>query len=606
METLNSEVESGACHMFRRALLPIPFAAILLALSACGSSNSNPSKLVSAQDNLATATPIKHLIVIFGENRSFDHYFGTYPNATNPTGEPVFTSAAGTPAVNGLTNALLTNNPNVTNASNIAAATAAGFPTTDMNPFRLDRSQANTADMNHSYTPEQLAEDNGVMDAFVANTGTASAGGAGAFGTVAQVMGFFDGNTVTSMWNYAQNFAMSDNAYTNDFGPSTPGALGVVAGTTNGAVPGVGTPSVIPDGQGGLTLINDTDPAGDVCSSTTSTVSMTSKNIGDLLNAKGITWGGFMGGFNLQTVNANGTVGCKRSTFSTVLNSSPADYVQHHAWFQYYTSTANLAHTRPTSVALIGQTDPLDSTATPVHHQYDYNDFIAAVSTGNYPSVNYIKAPSIGDGHPGNSDPLDEQSFVTNVVNFLEQQPDWKNTAVIVTYDDSDGWYDHRFGGVTASSFDSATSEGVNLPSKTVKGADQLNGAGVCNVSGAQQGMGVNGGAVNGRCGPGTRIPFLVISPWAKTNFVDDTPISQASVIRFIEDNWLGGQRIGQGSDDATAGSINNMFNFSGSGNAPTVFLDPNQGTKLSTAPTALPFMPPSAAPAAAASGTAT
>jgi phospholipase C len=609
METLNSEVESGACHMFRKALLPIPLAAILLALSACGSSNSNPSKLVSAQDNLATATPIKHLVVIYGENRSFDNYFGTYPNATNPTGEPVFTPAAGTPTVNGLTNALMTNNPNVTNASNVAAATKAGFPATDMNPFRLDRSQANTADQNHSYTPEQLAADGGLMDAFVANTGTASSGSAGAFGTIAQVMGFFDGNTVTGMWNYAQNFALNDNAYTNDFGPSTPGALGVVAGTTNGAVPGVGTASTVPDGQGGLTLINDTDPAGDVCSSTTSTVSMSSKNIGDLLNAKGITWGGFMGGFNLQTVNANGTTGCKRSTFSSVLNATEADYVQHHAWFQYFATTSNPAHTRPTSIATVGMTDPLDSTATPVHHQYDYNDFVAAVSSGNYPSVSYIKAPSVGDSHPGNSDPLDEQSFVTNLVNFLEQQPDWKSTAVIVTYDDSDGWYDHRFGATTTSSFDTATSESVNLPSKTVKGADQLNGAGVCNASGAQQGMGVSGGAVNGRCGPGTRIPFLVISPWAKTNFVDDTQVSQASVIRFIEDNWLGGQRIGQGSDDATAGVITNMFNFTGSGNAPTVFLDPNQGTKLSAAPTALPFLPPSAAPAAAASaasGTAT
>jgi phospholipase C len=585
METLNSEVETGACHMFRRALLPIPLAAILLALSACGSSNSNPSKLVSPQDNLATATPIKHVVVIFGENRSFDNYFGTYPTASNPAGEPVFTSAAGTPTVNGLTLALLKNNPNVTNASNIAAATKAGFPATDMNPFRLDRSQANTADMNHSYTPEQLAADNGLMDAFPANTGTASAGGAGAFGTIAQVMGFFDGNTVTGLWNYAQNFAMNDNAYTNDYGPSTPGALGVVAGTTNGAVTVNGPASVIPDGQGGFTLINDTDPAGDTCATGT-TVRMTSKNIGDLLNAKGVTWGGFMGGFDLTAVNPNGTTGCQRSTFSSVLNSSSADYVQHHNWFQYYTTTANPLHTRPSSVAAIGGTDPLDSTATPVHHEYDYNDFIAAVKAGNYPSVNYIKAPSVADSHPGNSDPLDEQAFVTNLVNFLQEQPDWKSTAVIVTYDDSDGWYDHRFGGVTTSSFDTATVESVNLPSKTVTGADQLNGVGVCNVSGAQQGMGVNGGAVNGRCGPGTRIPFIVISPWAKVNFVDDTQISQASVIRFIEDNWLGGARIGGGSDDATAGVITNMFDFSGSaGKATTVFLDPTQGTKLAAAP---------------------
>ena len=92
---------------------------------------------------------------------------------------------------------------------------------------------------------------------------------------------------------------------------------------------------------------------------------------------------------------------------------------------------------------MIGSTDPLDNTATPVHHQYDTDDFFAAVKAGNYPSVNFIKAPAFQDGHAGYSDPLDEQAFVTKVVNFLQQQPDWKNTAVIVAYDDSDGWYDH-------------------------------------------------------------------------------------------------------------------------------------------------------------------
>jgi phospholipase C len=49
-----------------------------------------------------TATPIKHLVVIFGENISFDHYFGTYPNATNPSGEPTFRPSPGTPGINGL------------------------------------------------------------------------------------------------------------------------------------------------------------------------------------------------------------------------------------------------------------------------------------------------------------------------------------------------------------------------------------------------------------------------------------------------------------------------------------------------------------------------
>ena len=570
--------------MLRKGLLPVKLAALLLTLSACGGGHNNSSTAaISAQDALPTATPIKHLVVIYGENRSFDHYFGTYPKATNPAGEPAFTAAANTPTVNGLTPALMTANPNTTNAANLARAASAGFPASEMNPFRIDRAQANTADQNHAYTPEELAADGGKMDAFVANTGTASAGGAGAFGTVAQVMGYFDGNTVTAMWNYAQNYAMSDNAYTDSFGPSTPGAVNVVAGTTNGAVVKTGAGSVVPDGQGGFTLINDTDPANDICSSA-NTVQMTSKNIGDLLNAKNITWGGFMGGFILQTTNANGTTGCKRSTFSNTLNSSPADYVQHHNWFQYYASTSNPTHARPTSTALIGATDPLDSTATPVHHEYDYNDFVAAVNAGNFPSVSYIKAPSVGDGHPGNSDPLDEQTFVTNTINFLQQQPDWNSTAVIITYDDSDGWYDHRFGPTVNASFDKTTVQSVNPSPATVTGADQLSGPGSCTGPGATQATGLNGTPVNGRCGPGTRIPFIVISPWAKVNFVDDTMITQASVIRFIEDNWLGGQRIGQGSDDATTGSIMSMFDFS-SPKASTVFLDPTQGTKLTSPP---------------------
>src|SRR5271169_473819 len=119
------------------------------------------------------------------------------------------------------------------------------------------------------------------------------------------------------------------------------------------------------DGQRGWTQIGDTDPAGDVCTTNPLNNSLSSKNIGDLLNAANITWGGFMGGFNLQTVNANGTTGCARSTWSDVLGSAPTDYIQHHAWFQYYASTGNPTHQRPTSTAMVGFTEPtLDNTAT--------------------------------------------------------------------------------------------------------------------------------------------------------------------------------------------------------------------------------------------------
>jgi phospholipase C len=102
-----------------------------------------PAFAASPQDALVTATPIKHLVVIFGENESFDRYFGTYPNATNPPGEPAFTALPNTPAINGLTPDLLNNDPNL-NSANGAGAT---------NPFRLDRSQAHTSSQNHAYGP---------------------------------------------------------------------------------------------------------------------------------------------------------------------------------------------------------------------------------------------------------------------------------------------------------------------------------------------------------------------------------------------------------------------------------------------------------------------
>lgn len=554
-------------------MVGVPTAAMAIGLYACGGgNNSNPSSSQSIQNRLATATPIKHVVVIYNENVSFDHYFATYPNAANPAGEPAFTPAAGTPAVNGLSGTLLTANPNFTNTANGTGAA---------NPFRLDRTQAATADQNHAYTAEQHAYDNGAADLFPKYTGKGTAGGAGAFGTAGQVMGYYDGNTVGALWNYAQKFAMSDNAYTSTYGPSTPGALEVVSGQTNGLQPvkfSTGPVSAtatgsyyVNDGQGGFTLINDVDPANDTCSSTTDTALLNAKNIGDLLNAQNISWGGFMGGFNLTTVNSNGTTGCKRSTLSPVVGQTTADYVPHHNWFQYFASTANPTHARPSSAAVIGLSLEADGkTPEPANHQYDTDDFFATVKAGNYPSVSFIKAPAFQDGHAGYSDPLDEQAFTAKIVNFLQQQPDWASTAVIVAWDDSDGWYDHAYAVPTSSSFDAI--------------ADQVNGAGTCGTATAP--LGVKGAPVNGRCGPGTRIPFVVISPWAKVNYVDHTQISQASVTRFIEDNWLNGTRLGGGSFDATAGSINGLFNFSGAGNNPTLFVDPNLGTPVASVPT--------------------
>jgi phospholipase C len=275
---------------------------------------------------------------------------------------------------------------------------------------------------------------------------------------------------------------------------------------------------------------------------------MTGKNIGDLLNAANVTWGWFQGGFNLSITNPNGTTGCARSTVSPIVGAIP-DYVQHHQPFQYYKSTQNLTHARPTSVATIGTTDA-------ANHQYDSQDFTAALAAGNLPAVSFLKAPASQDAHPGNSDPLDEQTFVVNTINAIEQSSFWSSTAIIIAYDDSDGWYDHA----------------SNLINGSTTSADTVNGAGVCiSATAAAAALpGITGTKpAQGRCGYGPRQPLLVISPWAKKNYISSIVTDQSSITRFIEDTFLSSQRIGGGSFDSVAGSLNDMFNFTNSAVVP-------------------------------------
>jgi len=537
----------------------------LLAIYAMILGTTTPTFAKDGNDNrnngAPTATPIKHLVIIFQENVSFDHYFGTYPNAQNTTpGEPVFNARKDTPTVNGYSPLLLLKNPNLNPINGISAT----------NPFRLARSQALTSSQNHNYGPEQAAYDKGVMDIYPKTTGAAGpppSAPPAIVDTTGLVMGFYDGNTVTAYWNYAQNFAMSDNSFSTGFGPSTPGALNLISGQTNGVIQTInGTGNQTPGGAGSLTMIGDADPIGDACSGPTKNQgTMGGQNIGNLLNAAGVTWGFFSGGFDLTITNSNGTTGCKRST-TGVTGVTAADYVPHHQPFQYYASTANPAHTRPSSIAEIGHNGP-------ANHQYDLHDFFDALSAGNLPSVSYIKAIAAQDGHPGNSDPLDEQIHVVNVINALQQSKDWDSTAVVILYDDSDGWYDHQLSPIL---------------NQSTSPADLLTGPGTCgDGSTALPGITINGVAnphAQGRCGYGPRQPLIVVSPWARENFVDHSITDQSSTLRFIEDNWLNKARISNGSYDEFANSLSQMFNFDNErdGDRRFLILDPNLGTVLS------------------------
>jgi|SRR5579871_419195 len=485
----------------------------------------------AAQTMAQPTTQIEHVVVIFQENVSFDHYFATYPYAANPGGEPVFVPREGrhgTPSVNGLSGPLMTNNPNA------------------ISPFRLDRTQAIICDQDHDYTAEQKAMNGGLMDQFVENLGTTPKGCNDAGKGAGLVMSYYDGNTVTALWNYAQHFAMSDNFFSTNFGPSTLGALNLISGRTNGA-------TIVHDAGNGAKLVqngsivSDIQPALDDCVSATSTsATMTGTNIGDLLNKNAVTWGWFAGGFKPSSVSS-GSATCATQHTQFDGTASRADYVPNHEPFQFFQSTANPHHLPPTSVAMIGKTDQ-------ANHQYDISDFFAALNAGNLLSVSFLKAPAYQDGHAQYSNPLDEQTFLVNTINALESSPFWESTAVFITYDDSDGLYDHVMPPI------------VNGSKSNV---DALSGPGACGTQAAN--------APSGRCGYGQRLPLLVISPFARENFVDHSITDQASILRFIEDNWSLG-RIGGSSFDQIAGPLWNMFNLSDGGDAGKLYLDPATG----------------------------
>jgi len=499
---------------FRPAKLIAPLAILPGLLAGVGAE--------AAED---TTTPIKHVIVIFQENISFDHYFATYPKALNGPGETPFHGAPGTPSVNGLNDALLNHNPN------------------KANPFRLSPKQAATCDMDHDYMPEQQAFDGGLMDKFVEYT-SAYPGEKGCGPN--DVMGYFDGNTVTALWTYAQHFAMSDNSYGTTFGPSTPGVLNLVAGQTHGADPAdLNDQGYVVSLQG--SVIGDDDPQFDDCSAGGKLLAVSGRNVGDLLNAKNVTWGWFQGGFR-PTGSKDGKAVCGAK--STNLVGKPvADYSPHHEPFEYYQQTSNPHHLAPTSVAMIGKTDQ-------ANHQYDLADFYAALAQGHLPSVSYVKAKKYQDGHAGYSNPIDEQAFLVDLISKLEKSHYWRDTAIVISYDDSDGWYDHVMPPILNGS---ATPQ------------DALNGPGKCGTAGA--------GAYPARCGYGPRLPLLVISPYARVNFVDHSLTDQSSILRFIEDNWNLG-RIGDQSYDELAGSLDNMFDWHRAGAKP-VWLDPKTGLAM-------------------------
>jgi phospholipase C len=306
-------------------------------------------------------------------------------------------------------------------------------------------------------------------------------------------------------------------------------------------------------------MFGDVDPYYDTCSDTSHTTTgalgvMSGQNIGDLLNAKHVTWGWFQGGFAPTSTNSGGAV-CG-ATHSNVGGNPSADYSAHHNPFEYYASTANPDHLPPSSLSEIGYTDQ-------ANHEYDISDFSDALNGAGHaalPAVSYLKAPEYQDAHPGYSDPLDEQTFLVNTINSIEKSKYWSSTAIVITYDDSDGWYDHQAPEVISGSNDPAVDSSIctSVP--------------------------VTVGTTNDRCGFSQRLPLVVISPYTRENYVSSNLTNTASVVKFIEDNWLNGERIAD-SYDAVSGSLDaagGVLNFRQAPHLTPVILNPATGAVVS------------------------
>jgi phospholipase C len=151
-------------------------------------------------------------------------------------------------------------------------------------------------------------------------------------------MGYYDGDTMTALWNYAQYFAMSDNFFDSEFGTTVMGHLNLISGQTHQT-----SVQTIAGKVANGSVIANVEAGFDDCvtSSSGTPVQMTSLNIGDLLNAKTVTWGWFYGDF-------------PQSAGDQPITNCPSSYNSHYDPFQYYASTSNPHHLPPTSVAAIG------------------------------------------------------------------------------------------------------------------------------------------------------------------------------------------------------------------------------------------------------------
>jgi acid phosphatase len=436
---------------------------------------------------------IEHVVVIYAENRSFDNLYGLFPGADGianapparylqvdrdgkelPHLPPVWKSGAPDPA----------------------------FPQDLPNrPFRIDAPPVSlplsvpTRDVVHKFYQNQEQIDGGRNDRFAA---TSDAGGL--------ALGYYDGSALP-LWPWAREYVLADNFFMGAFGGSylnhfwlvcactpedrdAPAALRAEidargwlktktdspASALNGAPIFVRDGDVTPDGYSVNTTqppwqpsrvppAPDGDPRGTDPKQHT-LPPQTQKTIGDTLSAKGVTWVWYSGAWNAALADGMQPPDAPRKVIATSANGAPY-FVTHHQPFNYFARFA-------------------PGTVDRARHLKDYTDLVAGIEQGVLPQVAFYKPQGTLNEHPGYADVLSGDIHIAELVAKIKSSPLWASTAIIVTYDENGGFWDH-----------------VSPPA-------------------------------GDRWGPGSRIPTLIISPLAKRGFVDHTPYDTTSILKFI------------------------------------------------------------------------
>jgi phospholipase C len=433
--------------------------------------------LVSGCGSLPWQNPIdkiNHVIIIYQENWSFDGLYGKFPGANgifnagetarqvDKDGKPYDTLPVPSNASGG------GNEPSLPEGL-------------DNGPFDLSQYIApdqKTWDLIHRFYQEQLQINGGKMDKFVA---WSNAG--------ALTMGYYDA-TNFPVGQFAQQYTLADNFFHAAFGgsflnhiflicacvPVWPDAPADLVAKLDDKGNLVKDGAVTSDGFAVNTLYPSTTPRPENPDPKELLPLQGMPTIGDRLSEKGVSWAWFAAGWN-----------------DAVNGKSDPTFEYHHQPFLYF---ANYAVGTP------GRAE----------HLKDMDDFRAALRNNALPAVSFIKPLGLFDEHPGYTDVMRGQNYIHDLIKLIQASPAWKDSAIILAYDENGGRWDHV------------------APPK------------------------------GDRWGPGTRVPAIIISPFAKRHWVDHTQYDTTSILKFIETRW---ELAPLGSRDAAANDLTNAFDFS-------------------------------------------